>query len=103
MTAARGTERAQAQPSARDPSDAARIVGAQPSLFDASRLVERRLRSGVTVRLRLEPLAGAHVRVLEYRRRSRDDARWQRRPEEEGRTCAFTALGLNLAFAEVFG
>lgn len=80
----------------------ARVLGEQPTLFDASRLVERRLVSGVTVRLRLEPLPGAKVRVLEYHRRGHDEARWQRRSEEEGRTCAYSALGIDLAFEEVF-
>lgn len=80
----------------------ARVLGEQPALFDASRLVERRLASGVTVRVRLEPLPGGHVRVLEYHRRGHDDARWRRRPEEEGRTCSYSALGLELAFDEVF-
>lgn len=80
----------------------ARVVGEQPTLFDASRLVERQLESGVTVRLRLEPLPDGHVRVLEYRRRGHDDARWRRRPDEEGRTYPFAALGLGLGFEDVF-
>ncbi|MEJ2667179.1 MAG: hypothetical protein P8Z81_08805 [Deinococcales bacterium] len=83
-----------------------RILDAQPSLFDASRggsrLVERRLSSGVTVQLRLEPLPGERVRVTEYRRRAKDAARWKRRREEEGRTCAFEALALELPFEALF-
>jgi len=79
------------------------VLDEQPGLFDASRLVERRLASGVTVRVRLEPLSDDRVRVLEYRRRARDEGRWQRRPGEEGRTCPYGALGLGLPFEDVFG
>lgn len=79
-----------------------RILDEQPSLFDASRLVERRLPSGVTVQVRLEPLPGQRVRVIEYRRRANDAGRWRRRSEEEGRTCAFEALALELPFDALF-
>ena len=79
-----------------------RVLGEQPTLFDPSRLVERRLPSGVRVRVRLAPLPDGRVKVLEYRRRGHDDARWQRRPEEEGRTCPYAALGLGLPYDEVF-
>jgi len=79
-----------------------RVLGEQPTLFDPSRLVERRLPSGTTVRVRLTPLADGRVKVLEYRRRAHDEARWQRRPEEEGRTYPFAALGLDLRYDEVF-
>lgn len=81
----------------------AHVVGEQPTLFDPSRLVERHLASGATVRVRLEPLADGQVRVLEYRRRGNDEARWQRRPEEEGRTYPLSALGLGLRYDDLFG
>lgn len=80
----------------------AHVLGQQPSLFDRSRLVERRLSSGAIVRLRLEPLPAGRVKVVEYRRRGHEDARWQRRPGEEGRVCPFAALGLDLPFEDVF-
>lgn len=79
-----------------------RLVGAQPSLFDPSRTVERRLTSGATVRVRLEPLPDERVKVLEYLRRTRDSARWERRTLEEGRTYRFASLGLGLPFHDIF-
>lgn len=79
-----------------------RVVGAQPSLFDPSRTVERRLASGATVRVTLEPLHDGRVRVVAYLRRSHDAARWERRAGEEGRTYPFDALGLGLLFEEIF-
>ncbi len=79
-----------------------RVIGTQPSLFDPSRTVERRLPSGATVRLRLEPLEGEHVRVVEYLRRARDGARWERRADEEGRSYPLASLGLGLTFGTLF-
>jgi hypothetical protein len=79
-----------------------RVVGAQPSLFDPSRTVERRLPSGATVRVTLEPLLDGRVRVVAYLRRSHDTARWERRTVEEGRTYPFDALGLGLPYEDVF-
>jgi hypothetical protein len=79
-----------------------RVVGAQPSLFDPSRTVERRLASGATVRVKLEPLGDQHVRILEYRRRWHDAGRWERRSAEEGRVVPFAALGLGLPFDAIF-
>lgn len=79
-----------------------RVVGVQHSLFDTSRTVERRLASGATVRLRLEPLPDEHVMVVEYLRRTHDSARWQRRALEEGRSYPFAALGLGLPFRAIF-
>jgi hypothetical protein len=79
-----------------------RVVGAQPNLFDPSRTVERRLASGATVRVTLEPLRDGHVRVVAYLRRSHDAARWERRAAEEGRTYALDALGLGLPFEDIF-
>lgn len=80
-----------------------RVLDAQPGLFDRSRTLERTLPSGATVRLRLEPLEHHLVRIVEYRRRSRDGARWERRGGEEGRTYAYARLGLGLTFDHVFG
>lgn len=82
--------------------DVVRVVGAQQSLFDPSRTVERRLPSGATVRIRLEPLADGHVKVLEYLRRTHDGARWERRADEEGRTYPLDSLGLGLPFGMLF-
>lgn len=79
-----------------------RVVDVQPSLFDASRTLERRLPSGASVRVTLEPLARQRVRVLAYLRRSSDRARWERRGSEEGRTYPYASLGLALPFEEVF-
>ncbi len=79
-----------------------RVLDAQPSLFDASRTVERELPTGVTVRLRLEPLADQRVRVIEYRRKVRAGARWERRAGEEGRVYALASLGLELPFEAIF-
>lgn len=79
-----------------------RVIGSQPSLFDPSRTVERRLPSGSTVRLRLEPLPDEQVRVVEYLRRAHDGARWERRTDEEGRSYPLAALGLGLPFRDLF-
>ena len=79
-----------------------RVIGTQPSLFDPSRTVERRLPSGSIVRLRLEPLADEHVKVLEYLRRTHDGARWERRADEEGRSYPLASLGLGLTFGTLF-
>jgi hypothetical protein len=79
-----------------------RVVGAQPGLFDPTRTVERRLASGATVRVTLEPLDDRHVRVVAYLRRTHDGARWERRAGEEGRTYPIDALGLGLPFEEIF-
>ena len=78
------------------------VLDTQPSLFDASRTLERRLPSGASVRVRLEPLPDARVRVIEYLRRSSDGARWERRGSEEGRTSPYASLGLELPFEDVF-
>lgn len=64
--------------------------------------MERRLASGATVRVTLEPLHDGRVRVVAYLRRSHDAARWERRAGEEGRTYPFDALGLGLLFEEIF-
>ncbi len=64
--------------------------------------MERRLASGATVRVTLEPLDDRQVRVVAYLRRSHDAARWERRAGEEGRTYPFDALGLGLLFEEIF-
>jgi hypothetical protein len=71
-------------------------------LFAADRVVERTLQNGITIRARLEPLGAERVRILEYYRRDRT-GKWQRRPEEEGRTPSFSTLGLSSSYASVFG
>lgn len=79
-----------------------RLVDAQLGLFDPTRTVERRLDSGVTVRVRLEPLPDQRVRVVEYLRRAKDAGAWQRRHAEEGRVYHCDALGFDLAFHDIF-
>ncbi len=64
--------------------------------------MERRLASGATVRVRLEPLTNRRVRILEYHRRSHDERRWERRAAEEGRVVPFAVLGLGLPFEAIF-
>jgi hypothetical protein len=71
-------------------------------LFAADRVVERTLKNGITIRARLEPLGDERVRILEYYRRDRS-GKWQRRPEEEGRTASFSTLGLTDSYSGIFG
>jgi len=73
----------------------------QDDLFSAAHLVERTLQNGTVLRLKLEPLPGERVRVLEYSRKVPGE-RWRRVPEEEGRTLRYDQLHLSRTFAEVF-
>ena len=53
------------------------------TMFDATRLLERTLSTGTSVRLRVEELADGRVMVHEAQRR-RGDGDWSRWPEVEG-------------------
>lgn len=70
-------------------------------LFDTSVTLERRVWTGATIKVRLQPLPGERVRVLEYHRKGPDDDRFHRRKDEEGYEGPFA--GFNLGdFADVF-
>lgn len=73
----------------------------QDDLFSAARLVERTLQNGTVLRLKLEPLPGERVRVLEYSRKPPGE-RWRRVRGAEGRTLSYERLHLSRTFAEVF-
>lgn len=73
----------------------------QDDLFSSARMVERTLENGTLLRLKLEPLSGEQVKVLEYHRKASGE-RWQRLREEEGRTLRYDQLKLRHPFAEVF-
>ena len=73
----------------------------QDDLFSSARVVERTLPNGTVLRLKLEPLTGERVRVLEYHRKAPGE-RWGRVPEEEGRTLRYDQLRLPLSFADLF-
>ena len=73
----------------------------QDDLFSSVRLVERTLPNGTVLRLKLEPLPGERVRVLEYHRQAPGE-KWGRVPEEEGRTLRYDQLKLSLPFAYLF-
>lgn len=76
----------------------------QPDLFSGTQVLERVLpSSGTAVRLRLRPLGGGRVRVVEAARRLPGHARFAPWPEEEGREAAFVQLGFGLPYAAVFG
>ncbi len=74
----------------------------QDNLFSAAREVERMLKNGTVMRLKLEPLPGERVRVLEYHRKAPGE-RWQRVREEEGRVLPYTQLRLSATYRALFG
>lgn len=74
----------------------------QLPLFSNERVVERITSSGTTVRAQLRPAGAGMVTVLAWYRRERD-GRWQRRPQEEGRTVPFEQLGLASTYEDLFG
>jgi hypothetical protein len=73
----------------------------QDNLFSPARMVERTLASGTVIRLKLEPLSGKWVRVLEYHRKALGEG-WKRVRDEEGRTLRYEQLKLSQPFHEVF-
>lgn len=83
----------------RDADSKVRVVF-QDGLFDPSRTVERTLESGNLVRLRLEPVGDARVRILEYYRKA--GSGWHRCPEEEGRLVLYSQLKLRQGYGELF-
>ena len=54
------------------------------------------------IRVKLEAVGSASVRILEYYRRSRGKSRFQRRPREEGKVYLFSSLPFELSFEEAF-
>ena len=75
----------------------------QKDLFGTCVFVERSLSSGSVVRLRLEPVGEAEVRVLEYHRQAAGQTRFKRISHEEGKVQSYADLNLSLAFEVVFG
>ena len=73
----------------------------QDDLFSSVRAVERTLSNGTVLRLKLEPLPGERVGVLEYHRKAPGE-RWRRVPDEEGRTLRYDQLRLSPPFADLF-
>ena len=73
----------------------------QDDLFSSARVVERMLANGTVLRLKLEPLPGEQVRVLEYHRKAPGE-RWGRVPAAEGRTLRYGQLKLSPHFADLF-
>jgi len=73
----------------------------QDDLFSSARVVERTLQNGTVLRLKLEPLPGERVRVLEYHRKVPGE-RWGRVPVEEGRTLRYDQLKLTRPLADLF-
>lgn len=74
----------------------------QLPLFSRERVVQRTLSSGITIRAQLRPAPGGMVTIVAWYRRE-TDGRWQRRPQEEGRTVPFAGLGLASSYSELFG
>ena len=74
----------------------------QLPLFSNERVVERVTNSGTTIRAQLRPADDGMVTVLAWYRRELD-GRWQRRPQEEGRTVPFGQLGLSSTYEDLFG
>jgi len=76
----------------------------QPDLFSGTQVVQRTLpRTGTRVRLRLAPLGGGRVRVVEAVRRAAGGGRYEPWPEEEGRETELERLQLGVGYAELFG
>ena len=72
-------------------------------LFDRSTYAERETGSGNVVKLKLEPLDGEQVRVLEYHRKQAGGREFKRVKSEEGAVYPFASLGLSESFADLFG
>lgn len=68
-----------------------------------AREVERVLPSGITVKLKLEPLGGGRVRIVEYHRRAKRGRRFVRGIDGEGHSVAFERLGLEQSYEALFG
>lgn len=79
------------------------VITYQGHLFDKSMMVERTLSTGSIVRLKLEPLGEAKVRVLEYYRKGFLHDRFKRCKEEEGKVFAFADLRLEQSYQSLFG
>ncbi len=76
----------------------------QPDLFSGTQVVQRTLpRTGTRVRLRLAPLGGGRVRVVEAVRRAEGASRYEPWPEEEGRETELERLQLGVGYSDLFG
>lgn len=64
-------------------------------------MVERTHLAGAVLRLKLEPLLGERVKILEYHRKTPGE-RWQRAHEEEGRVVVYNQLKLVQPFDKLF-
>ncbi len=49
----------------------------QDTLFDATRVVQRLLKNGTSIRMKLEPLGEGRVKILEYSRKAQGGV-WHR-------------------------
>ncbi|HLV11069.1 MAG TPA: hypothetical protein VKY42_01345 [Trueperaceae bacterium] len=66
-------------------------------------VVERRIEELRTnLRLRLEPLTGERVRIVEYHRKRDGDHRWRRNRDQEGQVYDFAQLGFERSFEDLF-
>ena len=72
-------------------------------LFDKSTYVERETSTGNVVKLKLEPLEGEQVRVLEYHRKQVGSRDFRRVRGEEGVVYPFASLKLEARFEDLFG
>jgi len=71
-------------------------------LFENTVLVERTLANGTTLRLKLEPLEGKRVNILEYWRQAKVSGSFKRIREQEGQILPFEKLKLEQSFTELF-
>ena len=72
-------------------------------IASVAREVERVLPTGITVKLKLEPLGGGRVRIVEYHRRAKRGRRFVRGIDGEGHSVAFERLGLEQSYEALFG
>ena len=78
------------------------MIVQQGHLFNKTVLVERELSTGSVLRLKLEPLEGKKVRVVEYYRKGFLSEKFKRNHGEEGKVFAFEDLRLNESFSALF-
>lgn len=75
----------------------------QDDLFSGCRWVARTTSLGVVVRVQLEPLGRGTVRIVRYERRRPAESAFTRRPEEEGRVLALSAVAPGHGYSQLFG
>ncbi len=73
----------------------------QDTLFDATRVVQRLLKNGSSIRMKLEPLGEGRVKILEYSRKAQGGV-WHRCPDEEGRVLPYEQLRLQQRYESLF-